>query len=441
MAGLLDFLSGAGGGLLSGLMYPSPLLQPQEQPQTQYDPMGNPIFMAQPNKPDPFGPVPGFNPQDFAPKSPFNVGAAPSPFTAPAFAAGPTQPQQPQQPAPPQATPQPQGVDFPQNQINVGGYQMPRVGDASNFVSQTPTDVSAQSRQPQQAPQQQGLPPALGGIGSVLGRLGNPDGLIARLTGNDSRSIAQQNLKAQYDALVPVVGQQKALLAVLNPEAGKTILAQALEKKQYGFQKLDSDTVVRTDPLTGKVDVAYGGGDTNKEGVAGPDGKIIPYPAGLDAAGRKTFANEIAKINADAAAGKKTEVQAKSEKFGNQMELAESNLKDLQGQGTSLFGQIASNVPLGNYAQSKEYQKYNQAKNKFITSLLRDESGAAIGTQEFKRYERELFPQPGDSAEVIAQKADARKAAIDSMKKAAGPGYKPPTMPSSLPQGWSVTVK
>jgi hypothetical protein len=81
------------------------------------------------------------------------------------------------------------------------------------------------------------------------------------LTGNDSRSIAQQNLKAQYEALVPLVGQQKAMLAVLNPEAGKTILAQALEKKNYGFQKLDSDTVLRTDPQKGTAEVVYGGGD------------------------------------------------------------------------------------------------------------------------------------------------------------------------------------
>jgi hypothetical protein len=66
--GLLDYLSGSygGGGLLSNL-YPSPLLQPQDQPQTQYDPMGNPIFMPQSDKPSPFGLPPGFNAADYAP--------------------------------------------------------------------------------------------------------------------------------------------------------------------------------------------------------------------------------------------------------------------------------------------------------------------------------------------------------------------------------------
>lgn len=442
MAGLLDYLSGGGGGgLLAGLMYPSPLLQPQEQPgQIMYDPMGNPIGRSADVAPSPFGLPPNFNPQDFAPKSAFAGGGAPAPF-APGqnFTAGPTiAPAQPQ-PAP-QAAPTPPAVPEPlPNTINVGGYQMPRVGDASQFVPrQPPTDVSAQSRQPSMPEQQQALPPAFGGAGSTFGRLFNPDGLVARLTGNDSRSIAQQNLKAQYDALVPLVGPQKAMLAVMNPEAGKTILAQALERKQYGFTKLDNDTVIRTDPLTGKADVAYSSGDTNKEGVAGPDGKIIPYPAGLDAAGRKTFANEIARINADAAAGKKTEQQARDEIFGNKMESANKLITDQVG--TSLAGKVASGVPLGNYLQSADYQKYKQAASNFITAILRRESGAAVSPAEFDRYDKELMPQPGDSKEVLAQKAEARRVAIEGMKKGAGPGYKSPTSPA-LPAGWSVSVR
>jgi hypothetical protein len=341
--------------------------------------------------------------------------------------------------------------------LAIGGYQMPRVGDQAQFTPQQqdpaalpPNAQPTQGQLPQatqQAPAQQGLPPALGGIGSALGRIGNPDGLIARLTGNDSRSVAQQNLKAQYEALVPLVGQQKAMLAVMNPEAGKTILAQALEKKQFGFTKLDNDTIVNQDPQTGKVAVAYSGSGTNQTGVAGPDGKIIPYPEGLDAAGRKTFSNEIARINADAAGGKKTEVQAKSEKFANLMEVAEKNLRGIEGEGLSLTGKTLGALPggIGNYGQSSNFQKYTQAKNKFITSLLRDESGAAIGTQEFARYEKELFPQPGDGPEVIAQKAENRKAAIEAMKKSAGPGYKAPeasqasAAPPAIQEGATAT--
>ena len=433
--GLLDSIGfSSSGSLLDSLLYPSPL---QTRDDIQYDQMGNAINRASESHPlfsNTFSPIPQQQ-----------ISAPPPLPQQPAFmnnlgplsgvgglniTAPPQQSQsQPQQVAAP-STYAPSQSAQPFRSISIGGYQLPQFGTLADYTPQTPqppTDVSAQSRQPAQEEQAQVLPPAFGNGSSVLSRIGSPDGLIARLTGNDSRSIAQKNLKAQYDSLVPLVGHQKAMLAVMNPEAGKTILAQVLEKKQYGFQKLDNDTVLRTDPLTGKAEVAYGGGSGNQTGVAGPDGKIIPYPEGLDSSGRKVFANEIARINADSAAGKKTEVQAKSEKFGNKMELSERNLKGLENEGTSLFGQIASGVPLGNYAQSPQYQKYTQAKNNFITALLRDESGAAIGTQEFLRYEKELFPQPGDSAGVIQQKAEARRAATDAMKKSAGPGYKSPT--------------
>ena len=347
--------------------------------------------------------------------------------------------------APEQATP-----------MQIGGYQMPRVGSEAQYaaIPNNATPTQGQLPQAQQSHQQpQALPPAFGRggdnfldrVNSGLQSIGAGGSIIGALTGNhtDQKAIAQQNLKAQYDALVPQLGPQKAMLAVLNPEAGKMLLEQALSSKQkfteigvnadgtkrYGFVN-DRDQTVKPYAMPGSEDSGT---------VTGPDGKQIPIPPGVD---RKTFVNEISRANAKSAAGEKTEVQAKSEKFGNKMELAEKNISQLQSQGTSLAGQIASNVPLGNYVQSNDYQKYQQAKNNFITALLRDESGAAIGTQEFKRYDKELFPQPGDSPEVIAQKAEARRVAIEGMKKAAGPGYKPPAdAPSNLPSGWSVKVR
>lgn len=134
-------------------------------------------------------------------------------------------------------------------------------------MAQMPPQAAPQSvsqpapQMPQAAPQAapQGLPPALGGVGNVLGRIGSPDGLLARLSGNDSKSVSQQNLKAQYDTLVPMLGPQKAMLAVMNPEAGKILIGQALEKKKYGFATLPDGTVVNQDPDSGAVSPAYQG--------------------------------------------------------------------------------------------------------------------------------------------------------------------------------------
>jgi hypothetical protein len=152
----------------------------------------------------------------------------------------------------------PQSQGFPQQDqaapqaspMQIGGYQMPRVGNSDQYIpQQAMTPPNALPTQGQMAPQQvaqpePALPPALGGI-SALGRAFNPNGIIARLTGNDQQSIAQRNLKAQYDSLVPMLGPQKAMLAVMNPEAGKTLINEALtNKEKYG--------VISEDPLQGK---------------------------------------------------------------------------------------------------------------------------------------------------------------------------------------------
>jgi hypothetical protein len=252
--GLLDALlsNDSGGGLFGGLPSSWQYKNPQDEldqkaflASLSQDPsMGNNLVAPQ----SPFGPVPSFAQQ---PQSVFAGGAAPinfnpamlTPQQSPMQAAPPQAPPMAPQPAPPmvpQTAPQ-AAQNQPTSAVNVGGYQMPQFGSPPPQTAQAQapsTDISAQSRQPDMAPQ--GLPPALTGT-SILGRIGNPDGLIARLTGNDSRSISQQNLKATFDATREVLRQSgmsdreatsKAMLAVLNPEAGKTILPEALTSKE-----------------------------------------------------------------------------------------------------------------------------------------------------------------------------------------------------------------
>jgi hypothetical protein len=163
----------------------------------------------------------------------------------------------------------------PANTIGVGNYQMPRIGNPDQFQPQqamTPPNAKpAQGQLPQQAQQQAPqqpdipLPPALGGssggfgagvrgffnnahtgpIGAILGGLGGAMGM---------QSPAQQNLNAQYQAvrqtlqtsgMSPQEAASKAMLAVMNPEAGKTILQEALTSKEK-YQ------VVSEDPFAGK---------------------------------------------------------------------------------------------------------------------------------------------------------------------------------------------
>jgi hypothetical protein len=161
----------------------------------------------------------------------------------------------------------------PSNSIAVGGYQMPRIGNPDQFQPQqamTPPNAQpsqGQLPQPaQQAPQQpEALPPAFGQQGGSNALTGlqsflNGGGLISSIRGamngqrTDAAGMAQQNLGAQFQAvrdtliqsgLSPREAQSKAMLAVMNPEAGKTILTEALtNKEKYG--------VVSEDPFAGK---------------------------------------------------------------------------------------------------------------------------------------------------------------------------------------------
>lgn len=178
------------------------------------------------------------------------------------------QPAPPAQPAqPPQASP-----------IAVGNYQMPRAGMADLYQPQQasipqnaqPTQGQIPPQMPmQQAPEQ--LPPALGGgafgnnFGAGLQSFANtPGGLLTKvlagvqggMTGQrtDPIGIQQQNMKAQFDAMRQTLQQSgmspqeaasKAMLAVMNPEAAKTIIGEALtNKEKYG--------VISEDPLQGK---------------------------------------------------------------------------------------------------------------------------------------------------------------------------------------------
>jgi len=98
----------------------------------------------------------------------------------------------------------------------------------------------------------------------------------------------------------------------------------------------------------------------------------------------------------------------------------------VQGAGTSVTQAGLSKIPgVGNFAISEERQKYNQAKADFINAQLRRESGAAIGKSEFDNADKQYFPVPGDSPDVLKQKASNRRAAIEAMGREGGPSYKP----------------
>ena len=128
------------------------------------------------------------------------------------------------------------------------------------------------------------------------------------------------------------------------------------------------------------------------------------------------------------------DVQSKALLFGTRMQEADKILSTLSKAGSDQSGMIkrATESTLGvvpfigdkladaggaltNWTQSDEQQQVEQAKRDFINGVLRRESGAAIGADEFVSADKQYFPAPGDSEAVKAQKARNRKLATEGI--------------------------
>lgn len=83
-------------------------------------------------------------------------------------------------------------------------------------------------------------------------------------------------------------------------------------------------------------------------------------------------------------------------------------------------GDSVNALPTWAGGPNEQQQGYMQAKQNFITAVLRKESGAVIGADEYRTEDRKYFPQPGDGPTIIAQKRAARDLAIQALEVQAG---------------------
>jgi len=140
-----------------------------------------------------------------------------------------------------------------------------------------------------------------------------------------------------------------------------------------------------------------------------------------------------------------TEAQSNAAGYAQRMELSNSIINSLPAGSQPGWGtRAAEAIPLVGGAiarsgQSVETQKFDQAAQDWIRAKLRKESGAAIGKDEMLQEYATYFPQVGDSAEKLAQKAEARRVATLAMQKSAGKAYEAytplPSAPVAAPAG------
>ena len=140
-----------------------------------------------------------------------------------------------------------------------------------------------------------------------------------------------------------------------------------------------------------------------------------------------------------------TDAQAKANLFGTRMQESHRILTDLEGKYSPMAvntRMAAADAPIiggvagaiANVALSKEGQMAEQAQRDFINAVLRRESGAVISKEEFANGQKQYFPQPGDSAEVLEQKRRNREMAIRGLEVEVPGGFRTSAKPAAPAQ-------
>ncbi|WP_417814050.1 hypothetical protein [Thalassospira alkalitolerans] len=170
-----------------------------------------------------------------------------------------------------------------------------------------------------------------------------------------------------------------------------------------------------------KAEIA-GAGKDKWETVEGPDGKT--YQVNMNTNERKALPK----------GDQMTEGQSNSATYADRVFEVNAALENFDpALMTDTVQHAYSKSPGGNYLMTPEYQQYTQLKRNFVNAVLRKESGAVISDAEFANAEQQYFPQPGDSDEVIAQKAKNRATVAQGLARSAGSSYKPPILEVEAP--------
>ena len=128
-----------------------------------------------------------------------------------------------------------------------------------------------------------------------------------------------------------------------------------------------------------------------------------------------------------------TETQTKDANFAAQMEIALRDIERLDADPDfdptafydTVFVDRAPFIPefAENRMRTGKFQVYDRAMKAFTMAQLRKDTGATINSQEQELVNEIYVPIYGDSPETLQAKAEARRAAFETMKQAAGEAY------------------
>ena len=149
---------------------------------------------------------------------------------------------------------------------------------------------------------------------------------------------------------------------------------------------------------------------------------------------------------ADPKSGKVSDAERLTAGYTSRMDQAEQIISRLPGGAAKpgVLESAARGMPgvgevVANNLRDPDRQLYRQAQEDWVRAKLRKESGAVIGKEEMDQEIRTYFPQLGDSPQVIAQKAQARRVAAEAMRTASGPAAYSSAVPQTGIGSQSVT--
>lgn len=142
-------------------------------------------------------------------------------------------------------------------------------------------------------------------------------------------------------------------------------------------------------------------------------GSFVDYQTALKKAGA---------TNVNVGDGQKlTEGQSKDIGFYARGSAANRDLAPLEKSLTELGGAVAGKAGLaGNYAKNPAYRRAERAGREFLAVILRKDTGAAVTPDEMNTYAPMYLPQPGDDAQTLADKKEARSRALQAIKLGLG---------------------
>lgn len=275
-------------------------------------------------------------------------------------------------------------------------------GGRVQLAGPVPTPDSAAPAQPQAAP-------AAGGDYQVNGRKYTmQDALIFAQSRNPGTAALGKAMLGKI-----MEGKQGTVTNVTDPAERASLGLAPDDRRLVQRSGTGQISIVDTAPKevkrTAESDVAEREKIANQRGLQGADRDFYILNGKLPTSGEKAL----------------TEGQANAGLYADRMREAENILSNPEYlNDVTVVNKGLGSIPVfGTRLASTNYQLFEQAKENFLTAVLRRESGATITPPEWERGEKQYFPQPGNPPELIAQKAKTRATALQGIANAGGAAY------------------